>query len=214
VAEREGTVFIAEETDAREPYWFSGRFSAHWEHRRRHRDGPMGVPADEAIVWGRKQADQVLIRLVDSDYYSAGAKPVEDLEPWPEGTVVEPRRQPGMEHLDLVAREPVAWEVRLPYWISRRRTETDLADLCAAVEADPAASEVRVEVERGERVEAILGFAVRARTHAEALEVVLAIERRAREEVPYPGDELPAGDGPFVIPMGWNPWDDIRPALA
>jgi hypothetical protein len=53
-----------------------------------------------------------------------------------------------------------------------------------------------------------------ARTHAEALEVVLGVQRRAREKVPYPVDELPARDGPFVIETGWNPMDDIRPALT
>jgi hypothetical protein len=214
VAEREGTVFIAEDIDPRDIYRFSGRFSAHWEHGRRHRDGPVGVPATEAIAWGRKQADRVLIRLVDSEYYSAGAEQETDMELWPEERVVEPRREPGMEHLDLVTQEPIDWEVRLPYWISRGRTAADLAALREALEADAAVADVRAEVDRHERVDAILRFTVRARTHAEALEVVLGIERRARDQVPYPVDELPAGDGAFVIQMDWNPLGDIRPALA
>jgi hypothetical protein len=214
VAEREGTVFIAEDLDLRDTNWFSGRFSAHWEHGRRHQDGPVGVPAAEAIAWGRRQADRVLIRLVDSEYYSAGTERETDMEPWPEERAVEPRREPGMEHLDLVTQEPIAWEVRLPYWISRRRTGADLAALRAAHEADTAVADVRAEVERHKRVDAILRFTVRARTHAEALEVVLGIERRARDQVPYPVDELPAGDGPFVIELNWNPLGDIRPALA
>jgi hypothetical protein len=212
VAEREGAVFIAEDPAPGKPHWFPATFSAHWQAPRDSgfREGPRGVSAEEAIAWGREYADRVLIRLADSDYYSAGTRPAADLEPWPEDRAVEPRRRPGMEHLDLVSEHPIAWEVRLPRWVSRERTDADVARLRAALEADPDASRVRVEVRRGERVEAILRFVVQARSHAEALEAVMAVDRRAVDTVPYPVDELP-GDGAFIV-YGLDPFEDIRPA--
>jgi hypothetical protein len=213
VAEREGTVFIAEDPGG-EPHWFAATFSAHWEapHGRGFREGPRGVSAEEAIAWGREQADRVLLRLADSEYYSAGERPAADREPLPEDLAVEPRREPGMEYLDLVCEEPIAWEVRLPRWVSRERTDADVARLQAALEADPGASRVRVKVKRGERVEAILRFVVQAHSHAEALKAVTALERRAVDTVPYPVDELPdSGGGGFVV-HSLNPWKDIRPA--
>jgi hypothetical protein len=209
VAEREGTVFISE--DVGESYWFPGTFSASWQHGDRYRDGPAGVSAEEAIAWGREQADRVLIRLADSDYYSAGSEPAGDREPWPEGRVVEPRRQPGMEHLDLASEAPIDWEVRLARWISRERTDADVAALLEALAAEPGVGDVRAEVERGARVEAILRFTIQARSHPEAVSAARAVERRAVDTVPYPVDELPAGENAFIV-YGGNPFEDIRPA--
>jgi hypothetical protein len=214
MAEREGTVFIAEDPGG-EPYWFPGTFSAHWEARGGNgfRDGPEGVSAEGAIAWGRAQADRVLIRLADSDYHSAGSRPAAGLDPWPDGVVVEPRREPGMEHLDLVAKEPIAWQVRLARWVSRERTDADVAALLELLAAEPAVADLHAEVERGERVEAVLRFTVQARSHAEALEAVAAVETHAGDAVPYPVDELPdGGEGVFIVYGSWNPMEDIRPA--
>jgi hypothetical protein len=212
---REGTVFIAEELATGEPYLFTGRFSAHWQSGRdtSHRDGPELVSIEEALAWGREQADRVLIRLVDSEYYSAGRERVRDLEPWPEGSMIEPRREPGFEHLDLVADEPVPWQVRLPRWISRKRTEADVERIRTALATDPAVSHVSIEVERGERVDAIARFVVQARSHPDALQTAIEVDGRLGERVPYPIDELPdSAGGAFVMYTGWNPYDDIRPA--
>lgn len=215
-ASREGTVFIAEDMATGEHYWFPGTFSAHWgaPHGQGFRKGPEGVSADVAIAWGREQADRVLIRLADSEYYSAGRKTAKDLEPWPEGMVVEPRREPGFEHLDLVADEPVPWQVRLPRWISRARTETDVERLREALRGDRSVSEVlRIEVRRAERVDAIALFVVEAHNHAEAMQVACDIDERLHDRVPSPTDELPdSAGGAFIVQMDWNPYDDIRPA--
>jgi hypothetical protein len=211
-----GAVFIAEDIDPRDFSWLTGTFSAHWEapHGKGFRDGPEGVTADEAVAWGREQAEVVLIRLADSDVYqSAGTRePAFEAPPWQPGTAVRPRRRAGMEHLDLVVAEPVAWEVRLPRWVSRRRTDEDVERLRALLDGDAAATQVRIDVERGERVEAIVRFVVRARSHEDALQAVLALEDRTLDQVPFPIDELPADvQGAFVIHTGWDPMNDIRP---
>jgi hypothetical protein len=118
----------------------------------------------------------------------------------------------GPEHLDLVADEPVPWQVRLPRWISRKRTEADVEQIRTALETDPAVSHVSIEVERGERVEAIVRFVLRARSHPDALRAASAVDDRLGERVPFPIDELPdSAGGAFVVYTGWNPYDDIRP---
>jgi hypothetical protein len=218
-----GTVFIAEDF-ADEPYLLTGRFSAHWEaaEGREHRAGPEGVPVEEAIAWGRAQADVVLVLLGDEDFhYSAGARqppPVgeddADLPVWPENKRVHRRRLPGMEHLDVVADEPIAWRVRLPRRVSAADADRDSQRLREAVARDDDVSELRCELERGDdRVDAVLRFTVFARTHGEALRLALDIERRSMEQVPYPVEELRGDSGGIVVDAtGWDPFDDIRPA--
>jgi protein-S-isoprenylcysteine O-methyltransferase Ste14 len=111
---RGGTVFIAEEmamwpdvdvadlvrrgVDLRtlEPgdiECFTGRFFAHWQSddHQQYRNGPEAVSVDEAIAWGRSQADVVLVRVGNGDlggdehgYFSAGTRhPEPDIPPWP-----------------------------------------------------------------------------------------------------------------------------------
>ena len=104
--EKPGIVFIGEdvEFDDQSPpqLWFTGRFAAHWESEdgQDFRNGPEGVTADEAIAWGREQAEVVQIRVGDGElggadfgYFSAGRRqpPDDDLPVWP-GSMTIPRR--------------------------------------------------------------------------------------------------------------------------
>jgi hypothetical protein len=214
--ERQGTVFIAEEIE--DFSWLSGKFSAHWQSGSgsEFREGPRGVPAAEALAWGREQADRVLIRLADSDvYHSAGRVPPSNPEipPWPEGRIVRPRRRQGMEHLDLKSEQPIAWRVRLPHRVSRERTTADVERLRGLLNAHPAVAALQIDVERGDQVDAVCRFSVFARSHREAMDAVLEIDQHIDEGLPFPIDELPDGqEGAFVVHMDWNPMDDIRPA--
>jgi hypothetical protein len=107
-AGRDGVVFIAEdrEPDEHAPgaWWFNARFDAHWESEdgRECREGPAGVSAQEAIEWGRRQADVVQIRVGDGDlggadhgYFSAGVtQPDGDRLPvWPPAGLEITRRR-------------------------------------------------------------------------------------------------------------------------
>jgi hypothetical protein len=125
-ASKPGTVMIAEDMDhwphvdvvdlARREVDFStldpsdvfcwtGRFTAHWQSgdNRSYRDGPDEVSAEEAIAWGRSQADVVFIRVGDGDlggdesgYFSAGTRhPDPETPVWPEGTSVTARPYQG-----------------------------------------------------------------------------------------------------------------------
>jgi hypothetical protein len=94
-------VFIAEESEyddsvGREVW--TARFFAHFEGcDGSHRDGPFQVSAEEAIEWGRQQAEIVEIRVGD-EHYQAGAQPHPDCadEPkWPPRAPV--RRRPAAD---------------------------------------------------------------------------------------------------------------------
>jgi hypothetical protein len=76
-----------------------------------------GAPLDEALRWARERARVVLVRLWDSDYFSAG-----DVNPDPkrfplwagESLDVQPRRPRGLAALDnTVSDPPVLWDLRL-----------------------------------------------------------------------------------------------------
>ena len=112
--DRGGVVFIGEDMGP-EPYLLTGRFSAHWEagDAIHHEQGPTGASLAEALEWGRGRADVVYVRLADSDvHHAAGASNPHDDPVWPEDTEVARRRSAGMEHLDLVAEEPIFWRAR------------------------------------------------------------------------------------------------------
>ena len=83
-------VFIAEESDYDESLGrevWTARFWAHFEESDgSHRPGPELVAAEEAIEWGRRQAEIVQIRVGDQ-CYQAGVRP----HP---GCVDEPRWPP------------------------------------------------------------------------------------------------------------------------
>ena len=97
-------MFIAEESDYDESLGreiWTARFSAHFEGGDgSHRDGPHLVSVEEAIAWGRRQAEIVQIRVADR-YYQAGARPHPECadEPrWPPLIAVR-RRSAGDEQV-------------------------------------------------------------------------------------------------------------------
>ena len=66
-----GRVYIGEDVDD-EFGFLSGRFSAFWESDTepvRFEEGPKGASMEEAIAWGRRRADVVLIQLGDDGLY-------------------------------------------------------------------------------------------------------------------------------------------------
>ena len=117
---RVGRVFVGEDFDE-EMYVCPGTFSAHWEapDGQSFKQGPRGLSAQEAIEWGRSQADEVYIRLGDSDvHYSAGAvHPHSPDDPvWTDGTVVPRRRMRGHEYLDRTSDDPsIRWQVSVSH---------------------------------------------------------------------------------------------------
>jgi hypothetical protein len=120
---KRGTVFIAEHSEPRDDLvdriraqggddswvtsgdmsYFTGQFHAHWEpdddDSDEFRQGPEHVSAEEAIAWGRSQADVVLIRVGNGEfggneagYFSAGVRHLDDVPAWPEGGLeISPR---------------------------------------------------------------------------------------------------------------------------
>src|SRR3954447_22631058 len=54
--------------------WLLGTFEGHVETEAGMGAQCRGLTAEEAIEWGRARAGRVVIRLGDSDYYSAGAE--------------------------------------------------------------------------------------------------------------------------------------------
>lgn len=82
------TVLISELPDPDDSGRFSGLFAAHRENESGGNMlmGPVDVPIEEAIAWGRSQAQVVLVRIGDSlAQYSAGDRQVLDdhTRPWP-----------------------------------------------------------------------------------------------------------------------------------
>jgi hypothetical protein len=84
---------------------WTGRFHALWQSDddQRFREGPDDVSIEEAIAWGRSQADVVWVRVGDGDlggddegYFSAGIRhPEPEIPRWPEGLEVTARPYPG-----------------------------------------------------------------------------------------------------------------------
>lgn len=219
VVQRVGTVFVGEDFDDVDPLVWSGRFSAHWEAEdgREFVDGPQGVSLDEAIAWGRSRADVVLVRLGDSEvHHSAGTRQPrgdgEELPVWPESATVQRRRRPGMEHLDISADEPLRWIVRLPRHLPAEGFGEHARCVAGALAADEVVSEVRFE-EGTRPFEAVFRFSVLARSHAEALQRVLGVERRTSDAAPRALDGVALGEGySGYFAWSWNPYDAIRPA--
>ena len=117
-------VLLREESDpddllARVPpadLYASGRFSG-YDDLGEGRPGERLADAtlEDALEWARERAEVVLIRLFDSDCYSAGSRnPDPDVLPdWDEDTVVRRRRPRGHEMLDNTESDPpVLWDVR------------------------------------------------------------------------------------------------------
>jgi hypothetical protein len=86
-----GYVLITEMMDINDGGRFSGLFTAHWESKNGEgfERGPEDVPVGEAIAWGRKRSDVVLVQVGGGEdgTFSAGRRAVldEDTELWPHG---------------------------------------------------------------------------------------------------------------------------------
>jgi hypothetical protein len=133
VPERPGIVFISEDMDnwphvdvadlirkgvdlrtfqAGDLVCWTGRFRAHWEsdEGRDFRNGPDDVSVEEAIAWGRSQADIVMVRVGNGDlggdedgYFSAGKRhPDSDTPVWRDGEI-EVAARPYRGHWTVVA---------------------------------------------------------------------------------------------------------------
>lgn len=101
-----GTSFVMEDWD--DDGRPSGRFAAHWESDdgEDHREGPEGVPVDEALAWAREQASAVSVRTGEDDEYSAGAEDLPDVpRRWPEGGLTFAPR-PRATRWEVAARIP------------------------------------------------------------------------------------------------------------
>ncbi|HET7049104.1 MAG TPA: hypothetical protein VFI54_12650 [Solirubrobacteraceae bacterium] len=118
-------VLLREEADgddllARVPppdLYASGRFSGYVDLGEGRPGEQLGdASIEEPLKWARERAEVVLIRLFDSDYYSAGSRNPDPgvLPDWEDGTVVGRRRPRGLEMLDSTDSDPpVLWDLRL-----------------------------------------------------------------------------------------------------
>lgn len=189
---------------------WSGRFSAHWEPTDTGRilNGPKDVPVEEAIEWGRARAELVIVTVADEEvFYSAGTVHPHELlagdpqwEVWRALPGLGPRRSPRWEHLDIVADEPIEWDVRTAPPVPEGAGPDHLAKLREALEAEAGVAHAAVEddVAAGANVT----FVVRARTHAEAAELAEAVYERLPQW-------RPTGTGYYE--SGFNPREDVRP---
>lgn len=208
---RPGIVFVGEDPDDADFLVWSGRFSAHWEgpDGERFVQGPEGVTPDEAIRWGREQADVVLIRVGDSDvHYSAGAqppppRPEEPTAPeWPAGREVPRRRQAGYEHLDLVAEDEIEWEVHMePGPAIGARPDRMEAVRRALVGTEGVSG---VEVGAGDEGGLAVRFIVAARSHADAVRRALSAQDGILAALPRPARTA-------YVSTGFDPSDGVRP---
>jgi hypothetical protein len=115
---RPGTVYVAETPDDEDIGRVTGRFDAHWESEddgSAWTQGPRGATLQEAVAWGRRQADVVLVTIGGEYEFSAGATnpeperypaldPSLSLAPRPTGTPFDGSVQTGTWMLSLSVR--------------------------------------------------------------------------------------------------------------
>jgi hypothetical protein len=111
----ETVVWLTERPDAYDYFYASGRFSGHVEPGSPGGEQLDDATLDEALRWARARSDVVLLRLVDSGHFSAGARHLDPEMPvWDDNTSVGPRRLRGLEMLDNSESDPpVLWDLRL-----------------------------------------------------------------------------------------------------
>src|SRR3954452_19270650 len=208
---RPGIVFVGEDPDDADFLIWSGRFSAHWEapDGETFVQGPEGVSPDEAIRWGREQADVVLIRPGDSEvHYSAGTQPPSPdpeegtLPEWPAGREVPRRRQPGFEHLDLIAEDEIEWEVRMEPGpeVGARPDQAETVRRALASTAGVSG----VEVGAGDGRHLAVRFLVAARSHREAVCEAHRVQHAFLAGLPRPARTA-------YVSTGFDPSDGVRP---
>jgi hypothetical protein len=121
-------VFIAErrESDGTAGTILTGVFDAHHEVGDAMVAEAEGLTAGEAIAWGREHADEVLIRLGEGGYHSAGTVNPHGAPAWTHDGPIAPRRLAGDEWRDRSERDPpVPWLVILDLWASLPASEAD-----------------------------------------------------------------------------------------
>jgi hypothetical protein len=139
VSERR-SAWIAEDSADDDFLLASGRFRAHIEidlgDESRLGEELEDASLEEALQWARQRAPRVLVRLWDTDYFSAGEinPDPERFSPLPpDALTAGPRRPRGLEALDNTEKDPpVLWDVRL-----HAQDGADEAAFRAVVEADP-----------------------------------------------------------------------------
>lgn len=173
--------WIAEKSADGDFLFASGRFDAHIEIEVGGRSN-LGEELDdasleEALEWARGRAPVVLVRLWDTDYFSAGER-----NPDPESFPALPsevlnaasRRPRGLEALDNTEQDPpVLWDLRL-----RAPDGADADAFRAAVLADPRALPVPSEAV-DDRIEGVRVL-VRVSTQGQALVIAKELFRHAR----------------------------------
>jgi hypothetical protein len=181
-----GTVFVSEASDDDDTDMCTGLWSAHWQLRDQWREGPDGVSLQEAIVWGRQQADVVLVSPADSDVqYSAGVRPPQRegiFPPWPEGQELPRRRAAGMEYLDRAPdAAPILWRVRAGGTFARPGLAIFLTSYTASLRADDALEDVLLAAHPAGAGRYECEFTVLAATADEAQDAAFEATHRALE---------------------------------
>jgi len=191
----------------------TGRFYGHFERDDRLIEEFDDLSAEEAIAWGRERAEVVLIRMGDSDYYSAGQSnpDPEEYEPWPPTDLrIERRRPSGFEALDNTEEDaPVWWDCRVSIEssvaeVDPRRLHTVVRECSSAREVQTpapgyprASAAFLVEAPTREQAEAIANSLVQAAYQATASNQSLGVISGCGFEV-YPHREGEPVTGPGV----------------
>lgn len=207
--------WLAEDSAEDDFLFASARFSGYIDLG----DGPgeeiVRAGLAEALRWARERAPIVLVRLWDSDYFSAGERNPDPgrLPQWPaEGVEVRPRRPRGLEALDNTeADPPVLWELRL-----HPDAGVDETRFRAVVEADPRTMPVPPDVSdlRADGVRVLVRASTEAQATAIAEELSGAAHSASRTAAPSPGGfwarrgwevypfapDAPVGFGSFATP--------------
>ena len=184
--------WLAEGGSDDDPLFASARFGGYIDLGRRPGEQIEGASVHDALAWARARAPVVLIRLWDSDYFSAGERnPNPKRYPdWPEDLVPLPRRPKGLEVLDNTEDDPpVLWDVRLRHGYGR-----DAAAFRAAIERDPRALPVPAELH--DATLSGIRVTVRASTVRQAWSIAEALFDTACASAGPP--RLPPDRGPHV----------------
>jgi hypothetical protein len=190
------TVWLGEKPDPDDYFYASARFSGYVDV-----GGPGGEQLDDATLhdalkWAREHSDVVLLRLLDTGHFSAGARhPDSKMLVWDDNAVVRPRRVHGLEMLDNTESDPpVLWDLRF-----HPRAGVDHDAFAAYLRRDrrvePVPDDARPASDGGVRV------FVRASTKAQAEAIAAQLDDAALEHAER---KVPTGGwwnrGPVVYP--------------
>jgi hypothetical protein len=184
MADRVG--WIAENSAEDDFLFASGRFRGYIDLGTGVGDEIEDAGIDEALAWARERATVVLVRVWDSDYFSAGERnPNPDrYREWPpDGLDLRPRRPRGLEALDNTEADPPAlWDVRLG-----ADPAVDLSAFRLVVEADQRT--IPVPDERRDQPQHEIRVLVRASTEEQAWAIAEDLTDAANEAAD-PGSRL------------------------